>query len=221
MTPSNYQNAVELNNEGVSCLEDGSFNVAHAYFKRALDTMTDVITLHGEVVCVDEEESTVKFLWSDNPRCALHETPHQFGLSFLYSRALYISAPKQREKPEGNDESAAIVYNLGLSFHLIGNEDGSKSLATAMKFYEIASAIRSRKAATKIGILDLAILNNVGQICMEGFNFGAARQFFDQLSVGLILLNHSGRLSSFLEQNDCDGFLLNVLLEEPSLAPAA
>ena len=167
MTPSNYQNAVELNNEGVSCLEDGSFNVAHAYFKRALDTMTDVITLHGEVECVDGEESTVKFLWSDNPRCALHETPHQFGLSFLYSRALYISAPKQREKPEGNDESAAIVYNLGLSFHLIGNEDGSKSLATAMKFYEIASAIRSRKAATKIGILDLAILNNVGQICME------------------------------------------------------
>jgi tetratricopeptide (TPR) repeat protein len=221
MAISSYAIAVRYNNEGVFRLEAGDYRAARSFFKRALDTMTDAITHDADDQDMDGEDLTLGFQWSVNPKKrALHEAD-QVGCSFVYSRALYISASKNIQKAEYTEESAAIVYNLALSFHLMGTENNSESMEKAIQFYEIASAIRSRKSQTKLEILDLAILNNIGQICVECFNFNAARQCFNQLSNRLVFLNHSGILTDFLEQNDCDGFVLNVMLEEPSLAAAA
>ncbi len=215
-----YTTALQFNNDGVVRLEEGNFHEARHCFKRALDTMTAAITQCGEDQHNEGEESTPAFHWSLNPRHALHEASH-CGNSFVYSRALYITASKRIQTSEYTDESAAIVYNLALSFHLIGSENSSDSMEKAMQFYEIASAIRARKSGTKLEILDLAILNNTGQICVEWFNYDAARQCFSQLSDRLVLLNHCGLIDHFLEQRDCDGFVLNVMLDEPSLAAAA
>ena len=223
MANCTYVTAIQFNNEGVACLEAGAYLDARNFFKSALDTMTDVITYDGEDQNIVDDELTLEFQCSVNPKRALHGPTQVVGLgnSFIFSRALYISISKKVEKSEYIEESAAIVYNLALSFHLIGTENSSESLKKAIQFYEISAAIRSRKSETKLEILDLAILNNIGQIFVECMNYVAARQYFDQLSKQLTILNNSGVLNRFLEEKDCDGFVFNVMLDEPSLAAAA
>lgn len=70
------------------------------------------------------------------------------------------------------------------------------------------------------GIVDLAILNNVGQAQHEFCNYSTARECFKLLTRGLRRLNNRGMLS-LLDGCDCDGFVLNAMLEEPVLAAAA
>jgi hypothetical protein len=221
MASSMYAIAIQYNNEGVVRLESGDYRAARTLFKGALDTMTEAISSVADKEGFVEEYSTLCFQWSCNPRKrTLHEAK-QAGSSFIYSRALYIPAAKNPEEVDYSEESAAIVYNLALSFHLIGTESNSEALDKAIQFYEIASAIRSRKSLTKLEVIDLALLNNMGQICVETFNYNAARVYFNDLSDRLASLNHCGFLTECLEQHDCDGFVLNVMIEEPSLAAAA
>jgi hypothetical protein len=215
-----YRTAVNLNNQGVSLLSKGNFDAACNSFKNALDAIKSVVTVVSttNVDHQQEVELNVGFEWSTN-------APLHFSdvMSFVYRRAMIIvssSGYSERGYPE---ESTAIIYNLALSFHLSALERNCSSLMNkALKFYQIAEAIRncsivSKKLEEGDRLVDAVILNNMGQICMECFDFGNAQRCFSQLSAKLVAL--SQRRS--LEHNDCEGFMLNLLLKEPSLAAAA
>ena len=109
-------------------------------------------------------------------------------------------------KPSGEgyvEESATILYNLMLTYHLYGLEEhNSLFLHTALKLYEVDFGL----AKTRMHhLFDLAMLNNLGQIHHEIFNFDKSLQCFVQLSEELQCMSQPMDACNYL------GFLLNLL----------
>lgn len=213
-----YSEAIKLNNHGVALLSKGHFEDARHSFRDALDVIKSLLLASKDNFDYQQQDGlSVGFQWSIN-------APHYFAdiNSFVFGRALIIVSSSGYSNHGYPEESTAIIYNIALGHHLLALERNCSSLMSkALKFYDIAKEIRKRKKeSTKLEgekLVDAAILNNVGQICIESFDYDNARRCFDQLSDRLLSLNRSG----FLEANDCEGFMLNLLLEEPSLAAAA
>eukprot|EP00542_Grammatophora_oceanica_P017235 CAMPEP_0194047910 /NCGR_PEP_ID=MMETSP0009_2-20130614/26139_1 /TAXON_ID=210454 /ORGANISM="Grammatophora oceanica, Strain CCMP 410" /LENGTH=223 /DNA_ID=CAMNT_0038693667 /DNA_START=125 /DNA_END=796 /DNA_ORIENTATION=+ len=222
-----YNKAISLNNKGVSQIEKGTFDDARKSFRSALDAMRSAVIQSQEEI-KDKTDNTsagdaaVVFQWSSNAPLSDGSTS-PIGSSFVYRRALHIIQAQVGDRATGfPEESAAIVFNLALSSHLIGLQTNNSSmLEKALQFYEIANNIRQRKNEEHklLGeqLLDAAILNNQGQIYHEFIEYGSAQRCFDQLSSRLVTLSRGG----FLEQKDSEGFILNLMIQAPSLAAAA
>lgn len=213
-----YSEAIKLNNQGVALLSKGHFEDARHYFRDALDVIKSLLLASKDTFDYQQQDGlSVGFQWSSN-------APHYFTdiNSFVFGRALIIVPSSGCSKHGYPEESTAIIYNIALGHHLLALERNCSNLMSkALKFYDIAKEIRRRKKESmKLEgekLVDAAILNNIGQICIESFDYDNARRCFDQLSDRLLSLNRSG----FLDANDCEGFMLNLLLEEPNLAAAA
>lgn len=229
MSVKSYYRSIELNNEGCGYLEYGELIFARNCFREAMQFMTVAI-----VEAQSENESILQSLdtgerhshlqWSAVPRVPLHVSPE----AFLYQRAIVIirnDATNGDPAPspfELSDESSMIVYNLGLSFHLVAiSTNKAELLHEAMRFYQIAEAIRSRRAQSLMPeLLDLAIYNNMGQIEHEIVNYDRARMYFRTLKEALIVFCREG-LVNFIAEQDSNGFVLNASMQEVTLAAAA
>jgi tetratricopeptide (TPR) repeat protein len=237
MTTS-YLDAIKINNNGVSQLEAGRFVHARNEFKSALDTIKEaVVQAQKGFECntnYSSKGNSVTFRWGNNPAKHPQHIPIESVLvsidsSFVYKRALRIS-PTDTGPSEStlSEESAAIVYNLALAYHLMGLEGAASLLEKSLKFYQIAFAINVRKGDSShsnkltggVNLINLAILNNSGQINHELLDYAASRQCFRLLSSRLHLLSNFG-FQGVLEENDCKGFILNLMLSEPDIAAAA
>ena len=219
MTNIPYLNAMQLNNKGAHALEFGDFRMAHDCFKAALDTMTTTIPKTEDLN--DIEESDVIFRWSNNPP----ETRYfQNEKQFVFGRALIIIPATNIDYViDFSQESAAIVFNLAVVFHLIGLQlNRSDCLQRATNFYEIANSIRRRAGfcceQNNIEILDVSILNNCGAIYQESCDYEAASRCFDMVAKQL---RKFGCLMSQMTREDCDGFTMNCMMQQPQLAAAA
>jgi tetratricopeptide (TPR) repeat protein len=213
MSIKNYFNSIALNNEGCEYLECGDFPTARNCFRDALQFMT---------VAIVEAQRLSEFQWSVLPYAPLHIAPD----AYVYQRGVFIYRDDDDFPTpsafELSDESSMIVYNLGLSFHLLGTSTNKSALLNeALSFYKIAEAIRSRRTQAKNPeLIDLAIYNNMGQIYYEQVNFDQARICFGALKSALIYFSHQG-LVDFLADEDSDGFVLNASIQAVTLAAAA
>lgn len=115
-----------------------------------------------------------------------------------------------------------MVYNLALSFHLSSIAlNVSDMMRKAKTLYEIAAAIRQRTMKPDdLDVFKMVILNNLGQIYHEQTDYTTAKSCFGQLSVQLASLQEHDLLH-WISKDDCDGFVLNAMLEAPDLAAAA
>lgn len=214
-----YINALIQNNSGVVALEKGDFSNARDSFRKALDILTEIIARK------ELSQSSCAFQWSRN---APVFSTSAAQMTFVYKRALLmvpsensVDDATRNNDMEFGEESSAIVYNLALSYHLMGlSANRSDILERAMNFYSICNNIRKANNGGKMDIIDLALLNNVGQAQHEFCNYSTARECFDLLTKRLQLLNNHGMIA-LLERCDCDGFVLNAMLEEPTMAAAA
>mmetsp|Transcript_1606 Transcript_1606/g.2124 ORF Transcript_1606/g.2124 Transcript_1606/m.2124 type:complete len:174 (+) Transcript_1606:3-524(+) len=142
-------------------------------------------------------------------------------------------------------ESAAVVYNIALAYHILGTRTNqSHHLEKAMQFYKIAASIRQQPSSSycvarrrtngnnngsscscctiNIGMIDIAILNNMGQLHHTEFvNYPQAQKCFQQMGKGLSYFNSRGLLDCIISKTDQDGFILNVMYQTPNLAAAA
>uniref|UniRef100_A0A7S1GNN8 Uncharacterized protein n=1 Tax=Cyclophora tenuis TaxID=216820 RepID=A0A7S1GNN8_CYCTE len=240
MLSRTYQHAVFCNNTGVACLEHGDLPRALSAFKTALNSMTTVISdlekskrnLSPKSSSSWSPNSLMDFCvqWSANAKLPLHmEGAVSGSASFVYRRAIRIySTPLTAATQRDNfvDESAIVVYNLALAFHLSGVNNNTEFLRRAIRFYEIANSILQRQREQpsnqlKSVLLNMAVLNNMGQIRHSLMEFEQARKCFSEVSTILVNLNQAGLLTQCLTPADCDGFVLNVTLKEPSVAAAA
>eukprot|EP00543_Licmophora_paradoxa_P008713 CAMPEP_0202451198 /NCGR_PEP_ID=MMETSP1360-20130828/9680_1 /ASSEMBLY_ACC=CAM_ASM_000848 /TAXON_ID=515479 /ORGANISM="Licmophora paradoxa, Strain CCMP2313" /LENGTH=183 /DNA_ID=CAMNT_0049069705 /DNA_START=88 /DNA_END=636 /DNA_ORIENTATION=+ len=171
--------------------------------------------------------------WSNNaPVINNVSCSSETQMTFVYRRALLmvpgeehdLAVESQQHSIDDSDfsaESSAILYNMALTHHLMGlATNRSDVLERALKFYEISNNIRQNKDDKDLDILDLAIANNVGQAQHEFCNYGTARECFDLLTRRLQLFNTYGMIC-LLAQCDCEGFVLNAMLEQPTMAAAA
>lgn len=230
---STYMSAILENNSGVQALKTGEYEQARICFRRALNIITEAISLNRP-----PSRSRPTLHWSENAplgndlrtKVKQEKWSTEANLPFVYRRAIFI-APDAEQSYDGGrhfttterdyaEESSAIVFNMALSCHLFAlNANRSDILERAMKFYEIANNIR-QKNCLQMDILDLALLNNVGHAQLEFCNYGVACQCFGMMIHRMQVLHKEGLVCT-LSQYDRDGFLLNGLLEQPTIAAAA
>jgi tetratricopeptide (TPR) repeat protein len=226
MSSTIYNSAVSLNNQGVVHFERGNYEKARTFFREALEAIK--LSMNGvqQALYLRGSKPSVGFQWSKNgPLHAELNLPVPAGTSFIFRRALVIVPVSGvvGVNAELQEESTAIIYNLALSYVIsgfIGN--CSDLLEKARKFFEIVLAMRQRRnEATKLDgerLLDTAICNNLGWLNEEFCDYKAAQECYHQVSARLIFLSRSG----FLDKNDCEGFIANLVLDaHPSMAAAA
>lgn len=228
-----YTSAIIENNNGVIAMEAGDYESARMCFRRALNVIIEAVRTR-QLPPIGRPS----LHWSENaPLCSnqrkslkKEDTATVSHLPFVYRRAIVIVTDsthwydndQQYTNMEYNyaEESSAIVFNLALSCHLFAlSENRSEILQRAVKFYEIANEIR-QKNCLHMDIIDLALINNVGQAQHEFCNYGLACQCFGMMLNRLKVLNNEG-LVYMLSQCDRDGFLMNGMLEQPTIAAAA
>lgn len=227
MNPSElYINALVHNNSGVLRLESGNFEGARDSFRNALDTLSQAVSLG-----VTTYECNATFQWSNNaPLINNNSSTPEAQMTFVYKRAVVMIPGGDEQQTtkstsfDFSEESAAILFNMALTHHLMGlAANRTDILERSLKFYEISNSIRQhkdQKAPQHLDVLDLAIANNVGHAQHEFCNYGTARECFDLVTSRLQQLNCQGMICT-LEQCDCEGFVLNAMMEQPTLAAAA
>jgi hypothetical protein len=219
-----YTEAINLNNEGVAMIESGDYSNAINSFKKALHVIKGNATKRKTPLGAD---SSLAFRWSSiNQLPAERQIESVSGSFFVYRRALLIIPSDFLEGRICLAETAAMLYNLSLSFHIEGyRSNNSTLLDKALKAYKIALAIcscRRRKACKKLQtdqLLYIAINNNMAMIHQEFMEFERARICFISVSRALRSLGNIG----FLEQTEYQGLVLNLLMgrHEITLAAAA
>ena len=229
MTVKSYYRSIELNNEGCLHLEYGKLASARNCFREALQSMTEAIVEIQEdsvdkLQTLNTGERHSYILWSALP----HKPLHVSAEAFIYQRAVVIHRNDDDNGAEApppcelSDQSSMIVYNLGLTFHLIAVSANKAVISEeAMGFYRIAEAIRSRRGQHRTPeLLDLAIYNNMGQIELEVVNYDRARMYFRALKDALVIFCREG-LVSYIPEQDSNGFVLNASMPDVQLAAAA
>ena len=218
-----YSEAVTLNNQGVAMIEAGNYSNARATFKKALHLIKVNTAGNGKKQLCGE--SSVAFRWSSTSRLPAERQDESLsGSSFVYRRALLIIPSDFSGGNSCYTETAAMLYNLSLSFHIEGHlKNNSTLLDKAMQVYKIALAIhKRRKVCRKLKddrLLDVAINNNMAMIHQDFMEFERARVCFVSVSRALRSLGNSG----FLEQTEYQGLVLNLMMgrHEITLAAAA
>lgn len=229
MLLNTYLDAININNSGVSHMEAGQFSQARNEFKIALDTIRVAVVKAQQFVTIFNKNSGSSSLCpSRHLQYRLHDSNHDMcERVFVYKHAMRIETDViDPLEITLSNESAVIVYNLALAYHMMCLEGGAECLlGKSLQFYLIAYAINVRVVDSQLklsgaSLLNMAILNNSGQINHELLDYAASRQCFQQLSSHLRSLSLFG-LDNVLEQKDCQGFFLNLMLSEPKLAAAA
>lgn len=214
-----YSLVVELNNKGASLLEAGEFVQANDAFLLAMNSMVqDMAAVDEDLEASTEWEPRVK--WSTNP--ALHLPHYALPSAFVFQYAVRMEAGKGDVSTDGNMESALILWNIGLCFHIMGlSKPKSEYLKSALKFYSIACEIRRRRRQGGLEILDLALQNNIGQIHCEFMDHCKARVCFELVAETLTVLYQKGLMQG-LDPEVCKGFVMNALMpDEPKCSAAA
>jgi tetratricopeptide (TPR) repeat protein len=214
---STYSKAIAFNNQGALHLSHGRFLNAAKSFHSALDT----IKASMDEPCKQEEEEPLQnykrasFEWSEDPTPRLKvDVMDEHDDSFVFRRALVITPSDNVHDNEHVSESAAILYNLALAYHLYGMESKSRFLPTALRFYELSFGLYHSGEGDIHDLFDLALLNNLGQIHHLVLDFTKSEQCF-------IHLNQELQQSVVMDKRDYMGFLLNTTLQAPSAAPCA
>jgi hypothetical protein len=219
---NSYSAAVELNNQGVSMIESGDYSLAGETLKKALH-LFKASCIESDVRC--KADTPVTFRWSTSNILATDlQTDNSSGTCYVFTRALLVVPSQFSVNHCCYAESAALLYNLSLSFHIKGIMSNSSTLLEkALKAYKISLAIcRRQKLCQKLQtdrLMEIAINNNMAMIYQEFMEFDRARICLVAVSRALRSLGNKG----FLEPTEYQGLVLNLMMgrHEITLAAAA
>ena len=211
-----YTKAIELNSEGVALMTARNYSSARLKFKKAIELFKDYkVAVDTRKRPLTRSTPSVDFSWSDCINYRSIPLQHSAPQCFIYARPLLIlSTSEFPDSVECHAETAAVLYNIGLSFHLEGHSSNHSSslLSRAMKAYKMA--LKFRKRGNSWGklrgdrLLNVAIHNNMAMIHQEFMDNSAARTCFITVSRGLHALGQSG----FLEHNEYQGVFMNLMM---------
>jgi hypothetical protein len=225
MVSSAYQKAITLNNQGVVHFESGNYEQARLIFRDSLEGMKLSMADQRPSFESNGSSQTVGFQWSKHgPLHSELNIPAPGASSFIFRRALIIvPASDAHSTADLPEESTAIIYNVALAYMLSGHITNCSSLLEkSRKFFEIVVAMRKRRnECDKLDgerLLDTAICNNLGWLNTEFCDYTEAQHFFEQVSTRLVSLS----LAGFVEKQDCEGFITNLVVDpHPNMAAAA
>lgn len=173
----------------------------------------------------DSELSNYRFNWTSAANYT--ETKSQ---TFIFSRGLQITPNFDDDKvPVDYDCKAAIFYNAGILFHLIGHlTNDSSYLTRAMDLYiSSQSILRNALGQGKRSVLcfqhclHVALLNNLGQISYELIDYDATEYYFQNLKLNLKYFVARETKEGAIDGTDYMGMVSNTMIDIPIMAPSA
>lgn len=257
-----YSAAIASNNEGARQLRRGNLRHANALFVESLNMMTQATTLDERtsspysitlrwheispetkrLSCSDSSTSK-PFVYS---RAVMVE--HRGFIAARPPPSAHSTTDENVAQDMDNDqktaresmlscscqvESAAILFNLGLSNHLMGSNalHSEMLLQKAVRFYKIATTLLRRAVLISetqehnkdLIILELAMVSNMGQIYYDFARYKSSDLCFRLLArrLNASLRVHQGNLQEALDPITYQGLVLNASIKSPSLAAAA
>jgi hypothetical protein len=207
-----YQQAAQLNNQGIVSLLKGD----HC---SAIHSMSEAIkVMKGALSAPPGTNTPMKC------RNVMYETRSieisslESSDTIVFSQAIRLPDSDEEREPgevEMNVYSGAIIFNLALAHHFRGDKT---SLARAEKFYGLVIKVLNRNMLhmhTAL-IVKLACINNLSQMRYS-------KGEYERVSEGFI------QVAGFIQQNEAvvnepevQGLLMSVLLlKAPTVAPAA
>lgn len=214
-----------LNDEGVYVLQHGTFRQAISVFHNALKGLLSQINAGGSddaeppspsekfrpypplVECLSLEQVVSSPSYQEN------------STIFIFDQALVFHLSDDDSDRCQNLASAALLYNIALSHHMMGVTSGVNdiSLHQALRFYKMALAVCMSKSFSSISTVQLAIVNNMAAIHSALMEPREAETCMRHLSS--LLVKHTGEDV----RDSYSIFYLNLLVQGSSmtLAPAA
>ena len=228
---------LEMNSKAVSLLLQGKHEVSHFTLQKALESFRTALNEETEAMEVqrevdaDEVDSTILHT------VAIHEPQHQTlksatsscdnSVVTVYNRAFVMTSAEEPLFDENEHTvPAVLLYNMGLSHHMLANQTGKSAvLRKAMQLYTMSFTMLEQ-ASNVLNDMDimvlLALANNMGVI--------SGSQFYDRAGAETSRLMMDRILSSsecleILEEEDIEFFSLNLMFlseyQKHVLAPAA
>jgi|UniRef100_A0A8J9T475 tetratricopeptide (TPR) repeat protein len=222
--------AIECNNIGVDLLRAGRLDEAIETFKGAAEVMYPVsrvlqlsqayVFRPTQSIQVDVRESEIlkKARSRLSSLCQSAASSSKLGCinCFIYVDPKKIE-PMVCDPASCTLESATVVYNMGLTYHLQGSAAClQKALCLFDMAFDLVSSADSYASSSEIA---MAALNNAGEIHHAVGHYQLSRQYLNTLSAFILRLPNSECKKTRWERHQ---FLLNaMLLQEPRFAGAA
>ena len=179
--------AIYYNNVGIAYLEKGNHEDALRMLKEAAQQLYTATLSHKTSVIqeadhVTETECDVFFKAHDFPRRPL--VTNTESNTFLCSVPIFLSV--MNCSGGYTQESAVVLYNMALTYHLnaISANSISKALQNAMILFEMASNLSLQvDTSEQTSQIIMSSLNNLGLLHHEQGNYSRSHQYFEDLSV--------------------------------------
>lgn len=216
--------AIYYNNVGIAYLEKGDHEDALRMLKEAAQqlytaTLNHKTSVNSEAGKITETECDVSSKARYFPRQPL--VSNTDSNTFLCSVPIFLSA--KNSSGGCTQESAVVLYNMALTYHLnaISANSISKALQNAMTLFEMASNLSLQvDHSEQTSHIIMSSLNNLGLLHHEQGNYSRSHQYFEDLSVYISSLRTPTEIYIASERR---AFLLNamVLRNEAKGAAAA
>lgn len=234
--------ASELNRCGASLIQAGNEQLALEYFKSALEIIS--LLAMGSI----GDDSAPEPPAEAPPSPKKYSDPLALSSSSTQPPTLEDDPANEPERPEGEVHYlferaltfhvdlrgtvttellsfylAVVEFNMALSLQLLSRRYGEKALCNALQIYNCCLDHLHRSGCGKTcNTLLFAALNNKAAIFYSVSNFQTARDTLASLLEGVNSCRTEGEGLSFVEDQDLEGFLFNVmLLRGARIAPAA
>lgn len=225
------ESAIRMNLRGVHHMESSRFAAAINEFSRALTTVKAVLSQQEDPMddcehcCCDTVQKLAFQFSDDDDEEEEHEdedtTMMQIGQPedqpFIFQSAIIVtfSPNVSPQAPEDFQSlvkfSAAILFNLALSYHLAAMEASSdikqkKLLKKALTFYKLAYTMM--QDTHNNGVMEtMAIANNLGHVQLTVGDMDKAKQCYEHLLSTIMFVTDCGDRQSI---RHFDGFFHSV-----------
>jgi hypothetical protein len=144
----------------------------------------------------------------------------------LFTRAILVEGCGQVLAPSDhllNRISMVVTYNIGISYHLLGAQNGNnqrKNYTKALALYKVAYTLEKEYAGDNRDLVYLAVSNNMGHIYSHFFDKQSTKRCLEEM--------RSAYMSSLCNEDraceEFDPFFMNILMyymQEAVATPAA
>jgi len=214
------QQAIALNNKGVSFLASSDDDKALACFSRSLAIFRGIVCENDANKAKSECAPLQSYIHQD----MVSLSPMPQTSFFLLNTAVTFRPTSSVHQAHTHIYCATIIFNLALLYH---RQNSARSLNKAEKFYEMAGKILNGKISLAFPtgtdlVLQLAVVNNLSHIKLLRGDIADAEEGLQSLAyfVGGISQMPVENPSMF-DGNELDAMLLNILMVNRQRTAAA
>jgi hypothetical protein len=213
MLMQNIEEAARLNHLGASLLANNDARGALAALRGAIQIMEATSRTEGAFEMLRSPQEKV---------CWALEMPELdcVGDFFVYNQPLVFECT-----PQDADLcffNAVIIYNLGLTFHLVASKGGDEAkFKKAVNFYQRCHELIAADDTASAAALLLAVRNNSTHASLQMGEYEKFREGLRSLEEDVGRLSARGEsITTFVDDRHLQEFYLNIVLAREPMAAA-